>query len=307
MALLDLLADAAPHPVDPVRLLGQGYDAGLHGCAAGGKLGQGGDLEVAEDGHRDGARDRRRGHHQDVGRGAGLVGEGGPLLDAEAVLLVDDDEAEVGELHVLLEQGVGADHEAGLAARSVEHRLGPGGLRHRAGEQDHAGGVGVAAEHAAGREVAEHRGDRAEVLLREDLGRGQQCCLAAGVDDPQHRPQRDQGLAGADLALEQPVHRVGARQVGLDLGRDLLLATGQGERQPRVEGGQQPSPTAAGLTAEQGQLGSAPGEDELGHQRLVESEPPLGRGDLLPGVGLVDPLQRGAEVGQAVLLTQGLG
>ena len=52
----------------------------------------------------------------------------------------------------------------------------------------------------------------------------QQGGLAAGVDDAQHRAQRDQGLAGADLALEQPVHRVGLREVGLDLRADLALA-----------------------------------------------------------------------------------
>ena len=84
----------------------------------------------------------------------------------------------------------------------------------------------MTAEHAAGGEVAEHRGDRAEVLLGEHLGRRQERGLAAGVDDPEHRPQRDEGLAGADLALEQPVHRVGPGEVGLDLGRHLLLARG---------------------------------------------------------------------------------
>ena len=34
------------------------------------------------------------------------------LLDAEAVLLVDDDQAEVGEVDALVEQGVGADDDA---------------------------------------------------------------------------------------------------------------------------------------------------------------------------------------------------
>ena len=57
------------------------------------------------------------------GRRAGLVGERGPLLDAEAVLLVDDHEAEVGELHRVLEQGVGADHDASLPGDHLEQRL----------------------------------------------------------------------------------------------------------------------------------------------------------------------------------------
>ena len=49
---------------------------------------------------------------------------------------------------------------------------------------------------------------RAGVLRGEHLGRGEQRGLAAGVDHLQHRPQRHDGLAGADLALQQPVHRV---------------------------------------------------------------------------------------------------
>ena len=72
-------------------------------------------------------------------------------------------------------------------------------------------------------ELAEHRHDRAVVLLREHLGRCQQRRLAAGVDDAQHRPERDQRLAGADLALEQPVHRVRLGEVVGDLLADLAL------------------------------------------------------------------------------------
>ena len=65
-------------------------------------------------GERQGARDRRRGHHQDVG-GAALGAEVHALADAEAVLLVDDGQAEVAEGDVLLEERVGADEDGGLA------------------------------------------------------------------------------------------------------------------------------------------------------------------------------------------------
>ena len=47
-----------------------------------------GDREVAVNRQREGARDRRRGHVEDVR--APSLGERRPLLDAEAVLLVDD-------------------------------------------------------------------------------------------------------------------------------------------------------------------------------------------------------------------------
>ncbi len=54
---------------------------------------------------------------------------GVPLLDAEAVLLVDDDEGEIGELHVLLDEGMGADDDPSLARGRVEQRAPPGARR----------------------------------------------------------------------------------------------------------------------------------------------------------------------------------
>ena len=236
VALPDLLTHPGPDPVHPARVVEQVDHGGLDRGAARRQLGERRDLEVAEDRHRDGARDRRRGHHQHVRRRPErLVGERGALLDAEPVLLVDHDQAEVEELDLVLQQGVGADHDPGLADRETGQRLGALGLGHRAGEQ-----LDVRpAHHPAGRQVAEHRGDRAVVLLGQHLGGRQQRGLAAGVDDAEHRAQRDQGLAGADLTLEQPVHRMRLGEVGLDLGADLQLAGGQGRtaaarRRPRA-------------------------------------------------------------------------
>ena len=85
------------------------------------------------------------------------------------------------------------------------------------------------------------------------------------------------GLAGADLALEQAVHRVRLGEVVLDLGADLALAAGQLERQPLVERRQQLT-LAAGprLGAERRSSRAAPGQHQLGDQRLLEAEPQLG-------------------------------
>jgi hypothetical protein len=80
------------------------------------QLGEGGHVEVTEDRHSHGARDRRRGHHEHVRPAVPrLVAQRVPLLDAEPVLLVDDDQPEVGELHPVLQQRVRADDDAGLA------------------------------------------------------------------------------------------------------------------------------------------------------------------------------------------------
>ncbi len=117
----------------------------------------------------------------------------------------------------------------------------------------------------------------------------------AGVDDPQHRAQRHQRLAGADLALQQPVHRVRLREVGVDLLPHHLLTAGEVERQPGVEGGQQRAVAAvAGHRPEGADRPSAAAEHELGDQRLLEAEVALGgEADLL--------VVRGVDAGEGTL------
>ena len=71
-------------------------DEGEDGVPLLGRGGQGGHLADAGDRHLQGARDRRRGHGQHVDGGAQPL-ELLLVLDAEALLLVDDDQAEVLE------------------------------------------------------------------------------------------------------------------------------------------------------------------------------------------------------------------
>ena len=175
------------------------------------------------------------------GRHGALAAQRVALLDAEAVLLVDDDEGEVEEVDVLLQQRVGADDDAGVAADDVEQGAAALGGRLAAGEQRHPGAVLGAAQHAALGEVAEHRGDGAVVLRGEHLGGGEQRGLPTGIHGREHRAQGDHGLAGADLALEQAVHRHVAPQLVGDGRGHLALAGGERERQPRVERLEQPS------------------------------------------------------------------
>ena len=85
--------------------------------------------------------------------------------------------------------------------------------------------------------------DAAGVLGGEHLGRGQQGGLTTGVDDLGHGAQRDDRLAGADLALQQPVHRLVAVELRGELLPHLALPLGELERQRGVDGVEQ----AAGL------------------------------------------------------------
>ena len=64
-----------------------------------------------------------------------LVAQGGPLLDAEAVLLVDDHHAERAEDHLVGEQGVGADQQVDRAVGQTLVDRGPLGGAGAAGEQ----------------------------------------------------------------------------------------------------------------------------------------------------------------------------
>ena len=73
-----------------------------------------------------------------------------------------------------------------------------------------------------------------EMLLGEDLGRRHERDLQAVLHRDQRRQQRDDRLAGADVALQQPVHRLRPLQVVDDLLQRLLLPGGQPERQHRA-------------------------------------------------------------------------
>ena len=106
------------------------------------------------------------------------------------------------------------------AARDPLERLAPLGRAHAAGEQH-----GLDA-----RRLGERRDGR-KMLARQKLGRRHQRRLAAGLDDVGHGEQRDDGLARADVALQQPQHARLAGEVALDLGERLALRVGQAEGQ----------------------------------------------------------------------------
>ena len=77
--------------------------------------------------------------------------------------------------------------------------------------------------------------DAGGVLLGEHLGRRHQRALVAALHGGQQRGHGDDGLAGADVALQQPVHRVRRGEVGVDLGDHPALGVRQREAQRGVE------------------------------------------------------------------------
>ncbi len=186
------------------------------------------------------------------------------LLDAEAVLLVDDGDGEIAKLDALLDQCVRADDDVDLLRELALT------LPRRAREQ-----------RARDAELLAEIGDREEVLLGERLGRGHQRALAAVLDGAQQRIERDDRLARADVALQQPLHRRRAREVRVDLADRLLLVRRERERQRLAV-----APDQLARVAERGcerplALGGAARDADLQQQQLLEREPPPPRFRLL--------------------------
>ena len=142
------------------------------------------------------------------------------VLDAEALLLVDHQQAEVLELDALDQQPVGADDAVDLA------RLQPG--HHGLG----LSGAEEAGQHLdADRVAPEAVGEGVAVLLGEERGGHQDRDLLAGLDGLERGADRHLGLAEADVAAQQAVHREAGLHVVLHVadGVELVGRLDEGE------------------------------------------------------------------------------
>jgi len=158
------------------------------------------------------AGDRRRTQGQDVDleaqRSQKLL-----LRDTEALLLVQNDEAELLRDHIAAEDPVRPDQDVHLALLEVgQHLLDlPRGTEAR----DHLDTHG---------EVAVARAEGVPVLLREDRRRREHQRLLAVDRDGERGADRDLRLAEADVAADEPVHRTRRLEILLHrLDRSLLV------------------------------------------------------------------------------------
>ena len=136
-------------------------------------------------------------------RAAGLGLELPPLLDAKAMLLVDDRESEASEGHPFLQQGVRPDHDAGPTVGNLVERLPPCIPRQGPGEQRD--------RHV---DALEQRPNGLGVLPCEEIGRGEQRALVAGRRRERQRIGSDSRLARANVTLKEPEHRLRRPEVG---------------------------------------------------------------------------------------------
>ena len=182
-----------------------------------------------------------------------------PLLvgDAEALLLVDDDQAELPELDALGEERMGADDDvdlAGLEALLGRLRLGGGDEAREPADLD--------------REALEALLEGLEMLAGEQGGRRDQRDLQPGHRGDEGGAQRDLGLAEADVAADQPVHRLARAEIVDHVGDGAVLVLG----------------LLIGEAVDEGGIAGVGLDDRAGAQRA------LGRGlDQLAG-DLADPL-----------------
>ena len=159
------------------------------------------------------ARDRRRAEREHVDLEPQLAQQL-LLRDAEPLLLVDDDEAELLRDHVAREHAMRPDEHVHLAGREVgEHLL-------------HLRGLAEARDHVdAHREVAVALAKRVPVLLRQHGGRYEHQRLLPAHGDGERGPDGDFGLPEADVTAHEPVHRPRRFEVflhGFDRGALIL-------------------------------------------------------------------------------------
>ena len=141
----------------------------VDGQAADGHLVHDGQVEVAVNRERQGAGNGRGGHDQQVGVGA-FGAQGGALGNTKAVLLVDDHQLQVLELHGVFDEGVGADDQLdGAVGEAVADFLfvGGGGVTDQKADL-----LGLQGRWAGFVFRAQQAGEPAVVLLGEDAGGG---------------------------------------------------------------------------------------------------------------------------------------
>ena len=140
------------------------------------------------------------------------------------LLLVHHQQAEIGELHRLRQQRVRADHDVDRAVRDAAADFGGLLRRHHARELRHLH-----------RQSGEALGEGAVMLPRQQRGRHHDGDLRARHRGDEGGAQRDLGLAEADIAADQPVHRPPDRQVLQHIGDGARLVLGLGEREAGAE------------------------------------------------------------------------
>ena len=136
------------------------------------------------------------------------------------MLLIHDREPQPGQRDLFLKQRVRANGEMRIAALDRSQRFFslPGGQASRQPRHFH-------------RQAFEPDRELAVMLFGENFRGRHKGDLVAGFDRLQRCKCGDDRLAAAHVALQQSLHRLGAREIAADFGAHALLRTRQPERQ----------------------------------------------------------------------------
>ena len=284
------------------------------------------DVEVAVESQRQGARDGGGGHDQDVGLAqscrallgwadegvrpyvgvaasvvCGFLHQLEALHHAEAVLFVDDDQPQFGEFDFLLDQGVGADDQLGVALGDVAADFAFAVFFHRAGQEDDP--VSGILQNAAGGKI---------MLLGQDFGGRHERDLVSIFHRDDGRLEGHDGLARSHIALQQTPHGKRLFHVGRDFLEHALLRRRGMERQnlfDRLAGAIVQAERDSGLRL---LLAAFELESQLEKEEFFEDQPDVGRGagglqvlKALAGIGPVDLPQRVLRRDQAQMVAHG--
>ena len=185
------------------------------------------DVQIPIDRHGQRPWNRRRRQDQHIGSIA-FLDQSLPLQDTEFLLLVDDRQPKPSEANPLLDKGVCANHDLGIAAFYFTNCRAPCLPIPTAFQQDRR-------EAERGEEPAH----RKVVLLRQDLGGNHQRSLVAGPTRDHHGLQGHHRLATPDIPLNQTIHGQTACHVSRDFRRHALLRLREAKRQGRLQARQE--------------------------------------------------------------------
>ena len=189
---------------------------GLHRQAVGGRLLQGGHIPDARHGHVQGAWNGGGGQGEHIHLGKALL-QLLLVLDAEALLLVHHQQAQVLEPHIFVEQAVGADQDVHPP------------LLHPAQGLLHLGGGAEAGDYVDVHRILGKAAQGGEIVLPgQDGGGHQDGGLLAVQHAFHHGPEGHLRLAVPHVAAQKPVHGHRALHVPLDLPDAPQLVVGLG-------------------------------------------------------------------------------
>ena len=176
-------------------------------------------LAQAAQRHVERARYGRGGERQHVHFGAqGL--QALLVAHAEAVFLVDDDQSQIAKACVGMQQPVGGNHNV--------HRAALQSFQHRAAL---ATGAEARQRFDAHRPVGKAIAEALQMLLSQQRGGNQHRDLLAGLHCHEGRSHRHFGLAEADVAAHDPIHRRGGPHILEHLSDGFRLIGGFLERE----------------------------------------------------------------------------